>query len=120
MNGPTIACNRRPPVGAPDADVRRTMKPPPEFVGGARVVRWSLIDKRHGPTGNCTHIVVGELQSPPVGVAICQYDDEEAFHLFGCDAEWNSITDTWHATLEDALSAAELEYEGLSQTWNVV
>jgi hypothetical protein len=96
------------------------MKPPLEFVGGARVVRWSFIDERHRPTGSCTHIVAGELQGPAAGVAICQYEDEEAFYLFGCDAEWNSVTDTWHATLEDALSAAEFEYEGVSQTWNVV
>jgi hypothetical protein len=26
----------------------------------------------------------------------------------------------WHATLEEGLSAAEFEYEGVSQTWNVV
>ncbi len=28
------------------------------------------------------------------------------------------ITDTWHATLEEALEQAEFEYEGVSKTWS--
>jgi hypothetical protein len=43
-----------------------------------------------------------------------------AYYLFGCDAEWNTVTDTWHKTLEEALEQAEFEYEGVSKTWNVV
>ena len=96
------------------------MEHPPQLVGGARVVRWSAIDRRHRPTGNCRQIVAGELQGPAVGLAICQYDGEDAYYLFGCDAVWNTVTDTWHATLEEALGQAEFEYEGVSKTWNVV
>jgi len=96
------------------------MKQPPELVGGAKVVRWSAIDGLHRPTGNCRHIVAGVLQGPAAGLAICQYEGETAYYLFGCDPEWNTVTDTWHESLEDALEQAEFEYEGVSETWNVV
>lgn len=40
--------------------------------------------------------------------------------MFGCDGDWNTVTDTWHETLEGALEQAEFEYEGVTATWNVV
>lgn len=99
---------------------RRPMSHPPELVGGARLVRWSAIDDRHRPTGNCRQIIAGVVQGPAAALAICQYDGETAYYLFGCDSEWNTLTDTWHETLNDALEQAEFEYEGVSRTWNVV
>ena len=93
------------------------MNEPPQKVGGAVVVCFSTIDHRHKPTGNCEQIVAGVLQGPACALAICQYEGEECFYLFGCDAEWNSRTDTWHETLEDAQGQAEFEYEGVSKTW---
>lgn len=96
------------------------MKQPPERIGGARVVRWSAIDDRHRPTGGCRQLVAGVLQGPAAGLAIGQYEGEAAYYLFGCDAAWNAVTDTWHETLEDALQQAEFEYEGVARTWSVV
>ena len=40
-------------------------------------------------------------------------------YLFGSDAEWNSVTATWHETLQQALDQADFEYEGVSKTWNI-
>ena len=94
------------------------MNPAPERIGGARVLRWTAIDDRHKPTRNCRHIVAGEAQGPAAGLAICRYDGEEAVYLFGCDEEWNSVTDTWHETFQDALRQAEFEYEGVALTWS--
>jgi len=96
------------------------MNQPPELLDGAKVVRWSEIDGRHRPTGGCRQIVNGVLQGQVAGVAICQYEGESAYYLFGCDPEWNTVTDTWHESLNDALEQAELEYEGVSGTWDVV
>jgi hypothetical protein len=96
------------------------MAPPPTLVGGARVVRWAVIDDRQRSTGGCRQVVAGRLQGPAAGLAICQYDGEDAFYLFGCDGKWNTVTDTWHETLEDAMKQAEFEYEGISATWNAV
>ena len=78
---------------------------------------YSPIDARHRFTGACKQIVAGQLMGAMAGLAICQYDGDSAFYLFGCDAEWQSITDTWHQTLDDAKHQAEFEYEGVSKTW---
>jgi hypothetical protein len=51
------------------------------------------------------------------GLAICHQASEGAFYLFGCDADWQSVTDTWHQTVEDAKHQAEFEYEGVNKTW---
>ena len=51
------------------------------------------------------------------GLAICQYLGETAFYLFGCDEAWQTITDTWHETLEEAQDQAEFEYAGVTATW---
>lgn len=89
----------------------------PRVVGGAKVICFTPIDGRHQPTGGCRQIVAGILQGPAAGLAICQYEGEKCFYLFGCDADWNSVTDTWHETLDEALRQAEFEYVGTSKTW---
>jgi len=93
------------------------MESAPRQIGGAKVICFTRIDNRHRPTGNCMQIVAGVLQEPADGLAICQYEGEEAYYLFGCDAQWNSVTDTWHQTLEEAKAQAEFEYTGVSGTW---
>jgi hypothetical protein len=81
------------------------------------VVCYSPIDERHRFTGGCKQIVAGPLMCAIAGLAICQYGGEDAFYLFGCDPDWQTVTDTWHQTLDDAKHQAEFEYEGVSKTW---
>lgn len=90
----------------------------PTRIGGGSVICFSPVDERHRHTGNCQQVVAGVLQGPVAGLAICQLDDDEdAFYLFGCDADWNVVTDTWHQSLGDAKAQAEFEYEGITKTW---
>jgi hypothetical protein len=91
--------------------------PPPREIGGLEVVLYSPIDERHTPSGACRHVVGGVPWGPAAGLAICRYEGETSFYLFGCDANWSGVTDTWHETLEEAMSQAESEYPGVSQTW---
>ena len=81
------------------------------------MVCYSPIDQNHRSTGGCKQIVAGQLMGSMSGLAICQYDGEDAFYLFGCDADWQTVTDTWHQTLDDAKRQAEFEYEGINKTW---
>ena len=53
-------------------------------------------------------------------LAICQPPGAQEFYLFGCDADWNVVTDTWHQNLDQAKEQAEFEYEGISKTWSYV
>jgi hypothetical protein len=62
-------------------------------------------------------IVEGDVQGPPAGLAICQHEGKDGYYLFGCNGEWQSVTDTWHQTIEEAKSQAEFEYTGVSTTW---
>lgn len=94
------------------------MQPAPTNIGGATVLRWTVIDDRHVPTGGCRHVVGGELLGPAAGLAVCRYEGEENVYLFGCDASWSPVTDTWHLTVEEAMEQAEHEYTGVSATWN--
>ena len=89
----------------------------PQEMGGAKVVLYTPIDERHKHTGNCKQVVAGVLMGAAAGLAICQYEGENSFYLFGCDAKWNTVTDTCHDTLEDAMAQAKFEYEGVQATW---
>ena len=62
-------------------------------------------------------IVDGVVMGPAAGLAICKYEEEAGFYLFGCDQNWHPITDTFHDSVDDAKSQAEVEYVGVSNTW---
>ena len=93
------------------------MNDAPIEIDWAAVVLYTPIDGRHRWTGNCEHYVAGELFGPAAGLAICRYEGQAGFYLFGCDENWGTVSDTWHETLEEAKGQAEFEYEGVSQTW---
>jgi hypothetical protein len=57
------------------------------------------------------------LYSTDPKLAICQYGGEENFYLYGCDENWESKSDTWHANIEDAKRRAESDHEGVTLTW---
>jgi len=88
----------------------------PEMIGGAKVICASAIDERHQFTGGCKQIVAGQLMGQMAGLAICQYEGEDNYYLFGCDEDWSSATDTWHQSLEEALDQVEYEYTGSKDT----
>jgi hypothetical protein len=91
------------------------MKPCPASVGGLQVLCYTFIDERHRFTGNCKQIVADRLMGAMAGLAICQ--GEHGYCLFGCDADWQSVTDSWHQTFDGAKKQAEFEYEGDNDTW---
>jgi hypothetical protein len=90
---------------------------PPKQIGGADLLLFTPIDQRHRPTGNCQHFVNDVRQGPAVNLAICTYSGEPGYYLFSCDEEWAVITDSWHETLDGAMSQAEFEYDGVNATW---
>lgn len=93
------------------------MGPPPASLDGAEIVLFTPIDHRHRPTGRCRHLVAGDLQGPAEALAICRYPGDDGCYLFGCDASWGVVTDTFHATVDEAMQQAEFEYEGVAATW---
>lgn len=94
------------------------MKGPGPSIKGARVICWSPLDERHQTTGSCHHTLDGETKSPYLGVAIGQRAGDPMVYLYYCDAEWNPITDTYHASVGRAKEEAEREFTGVSKTWS--
>jgi hypothetical protein len=91
--------------------------PVPEVIGGYKVICYTPIDGRHRFTGGTKQIVRGKLMGAMSGLAICQPDKTDSVYLFGCDHDWNVVTDTWHQSLSEAKEQAGFEYEGVSETW---
>ena len=89
----------------------------PNEIDDAALLVYSPIDERHTPTEDAKHYAAGNLTPTPAVVAICRYEDADAFYFFGCDPDWNVIHDSCHLSLEEAKSQAEKEYNGLSGTW---
>ncbi len=92
------------------------MRPAPLEIGGLPVLCFSPIDERHQPTGQCRHVGPQGLLGPASGLAICGRPGESVY-LYSCDKEWVPFADTWHATVEEVVVQAEVEYAGVSQTW---
>jgi hypothetical protein len=102
---------------------RRVVGPPPNTVERARLICFSPIDERHRCTSRSSVNCCGRL-GPIAGLAVYQeeqgpFEGQGPFYLFGCDSDWNPMWDTCHQTVEDARGAAEEEYQGISQTWEV-
>lgn len=88
----------------------------PLFLVGLPVITYALTDPRQEPRGGWAEFVRGE-RFAPAGLAICRDSKGGGFYLFGCDADWNAVTDSWHQTLEDALDQAEYEHPDIGERW---
>ncbi len=92
----------------------------PDLIDSLRVICFTSIDSRHRHTGKTKHLAGGNVLGRANGLVICESMENgcASYLLFGCDDQWNVLSDTWHATLEEAKLQAEFEYEGTSKTWN--
>ena len=52
----------------------------------------------------------GRTVSGFAGLALAKYSADPGLHLFYCDADWNVVTDTYHATMDEAIAQAEFEF----------
>jgi hypothetical protein len=89
----------------------------PRRIGEEDVLCYTHVDSRHRHTRATLHVVQGTQPRPITGLAICHSPGTAGVMLYGCDAQWSALTDTWHASLPEAVGQAEHEYTGTSQTW---
>jgi hypothetical protein len=89
----------------------------PQRIGEDQVVCYTPVDSRHRYTGATRHFLAGVLAGPARGLAICKSPGTPGLLLYGCDAQWSVLTDTWHSSLAEALAQAEHEYAGSLETW---
>ncbi len=96
------------------------MTGPGETINGAKVICWSAIDDRHTITGKCHQTIDGKTKSPYAGIAIGQRPNDAMAYLFFCDGQWRPVTDTYHLNVDRAKDEAEIEFNGVHKTWNVL
>ena len=92
---------------------------PKKNTDSGRLVQWARIGDGIVITGNCLHLDQYGIIDPPQGLTIYYDEKEEAYYLFRCDSDWVSLSDTWHQTLEEALSQAEFEFQGITDAWTI-
>jgi hypothetical protein len=84
------------------------------------VLRRIRLGPSHPPTGKTRHLQGCEVLPAPWELRIVKYLDDTGFYLFYCDDTGKEITDTYHDTLEGAMSQAEWEFEVKENEWEVV
>jgi hypothetical protein len=93
-------------VELPSNDAVRAV---PEHIDGATVLQVADLSSA-APTGATRHVVHGREVASFAHLALAQYENDSGVYLFYCDADWNTVTDTYHDTLEAAVSQTEFEF----------
>ena len=71
----------------------------------------------HRPTGKTRHYRGGRELPVPAALWIVRYDGDPGFYLFYLDDRGREMTDTYHDTLEGALSQAKWEFGVGEDEW---
>jgi hypothetical protein len=85
-----------------------------------KVVRRFMLRQGNHATGRTVHTVAGRLAPTPVELQIAQYDGDTGYYLFYCDESGHPITDTYHESIDGALSQAEWEFNTTVADWETV
>ena len=54
------------------------------------------------------------------GLAICKYDTDPGYYLFYCDHNWETVTDLYFDSIEQAKEGAVYEFELENMNWKIV
>jgi len=71
------------------------------------VLRRIVLGASHQPTGKTRHYHGTEELSPPSELRIVRFPDDAGFYLLYFDQDGSELTDTYHDSLEEAMSQAE-------------
>lgn len=87
------------------------MSDPPRRMGGAKMICFAILRVHDEVSGTSPH-----RASSIRGLAIAHAP--EGYSLFGCDADWQVISDTWHETLDEAKAQAAFEFPSTPLLWS--
>lgn len=87
---------------------------PPDFIDGARVIKWAWSGTQpFGFIGNEDDTEKEEVY----GLAICKYEDSREIYRFSCGKSWDTIQDSPHDTVENAISRLPDQYKNIEAVW---
>jgi hypothetical protein len=75
------------------------------------------IEDQHKDTGNVRHTSDGRLLAIPRYLQIARMEDDSGYYLLYLDEKGKEQTDTWHESVEAALSQAEFEFGVQASEW---
>ncbi|KAB8060624.1 hypothetical protein GCN74_08265 [Janthinobacterium sp. FT14W] len=87
---------------------------PPSHIDGARVLAWAWSDLPFG------HVAAEDGTAPLAihGLALCRYEGEARVYRFSCDAQWNSVQDALHDSVDEAKAHLPAQYRAVAAVWN--
>jgi hypothetical protein len=86
------------------------MRRPPAHIDGCEVLRFADVSGST-VTGRTRHVVQGGQVTEFTGLAIAQAPSDPGYYLLYCDENWQTITDTYHETIDAAIAQAEFEFD---------
>ena len=78
------------------------------------------LDERHQPTGRTIHRKGSEVLPAPSTLRIASLPGAPGVYLLHFDPAEREITDTFHDSVEDAMTQAEWEFGILPSEWTVL
>lgn len=78
------------------------------------------VELASGTIGKTRHMRNGEPLAAPAALRIVQYASDPGFYLLYLDSGGHELTDTYHDTLDDAMSQAEWEFAVTPGQWRTV
>lgn len=91
---------------------------PPETLGALSVTAWVRIDTGVRPRDRTRHLNPEGPLPMAAGLVIAKDVASGGWSLFHCDADWKVFADSWHPSLAQAQTQAELEFEGMGSRWS--
>jgi hypothetical protein len=90
---------------------------PPRQLDGADVLLWAVSSRGvfHTIPHNADHIADSVIAV--VGMAICQYSDDERFYLFKCNRDWEVVFDWDAENVVEAQQIASAHVKGERIDW---
>jgi hypothetical protein len=88
----------------------------PRSLDGAQVIKYAAITSTVVPTGATYHESAGSPIPTASALAIAKYDSDppDSYYLFYLGSDSAVMIETWHESVDRALTQAAFEYEGLS------
>jgi hypothetical protein len=88
-------------------------------MAGYIVLRQARLSPEHQPTGKTRHYSGAQELPIPAALQIVKYPDDPGYYLLYLGQDGGELTDTYHDTLERALSQAEWEFRLKPDEWEV-
>ena len=86
----------------------------PTYIGGAKTL---FISRSENYFEN---VFRNDIEIGIKYLAVCKYENEDGFYLFGCDLEFNTYTDYLFDDLEDVFEDAKRIYKTKFIIWSEI